>query len=447
MPYGLLTTGFAPAPLEAIREEINESLRTAFGASIDLSDESLLGHIAGIMAERLAALWEVAEQVNANQDPDAAGGTGLEALCALTGTFRRDPSPSTVTLTLTGTATTVVGVGSQAATLSTAAVFETTEAGTLVALAAWATGTAYALGDRRTNASRAYVCITAGTSAGSGGPTTTGDDITDNTVHWRYMGEGTAAADVDAECTENGPTVAVSGDITEIVTPVGGWSSVINLLDADEGQGDESDQNLRLRRVAELSSAGEGTPGALRAALLQVPDVTSVTIFYNDTDVTDADGVPPHAVEALVRGGDDQDIFDALFANVAAGVATHGTEAGTVTDSEGTTHDVEFTRPDEIDIYVVIDIEYDADEYPADGDDQVKAAIVAHGDTYATGRNVRASAVGSAAFGVAGVLGADVTGIGIAPAPGTTTPITIALRELAVFDTSRITVNSSAVTP
>ncbi len=54
---------------------------------------------------------------------------------------------------------------------------------------AWASGTAYAVGDIRYNGSprKLYQCITAGTSAGSGGPTTEADDITDNSVHWTWL--------------------------------------------------------------------------------------------------------------------------------------------------------------------------------------------------------------------------------------------------------------------
>ena len=54
---------------------------------------------------------------------------------------------------------------------------------------AWANTTAYAVGDLVTNGSpmKIYECITAGTSAGSGGPTTEEDDITDGTVHWYWI--------------------------------------------------------------------------------------------------------------------------------------------------------------------------------------------------------------------------------------------------------------------
>ena len=54
---------------------------------------------------------------------------------------------------------------------------------------AWAISTAYTVGLRRTNdTGKVYEVITAGTSAGSGGPTGTDADITDGTVHWKYVG-------------------------------------------------------------------------------------------------------------------------------------------------------------------------------------------------------------------------------------------------------------------
>jgi hypothetical protein len=56
--------------------------------------------------------------------------------------------------------------------------------------AAWTITTAYAiLGRIVTNdTGKIYELITAGTSAGSGGPTGTGTDITDGTCHWKYIG-------------------------------------------------------------------------------------------------------------------------------------------------------------------------------------------------------------------------------------------------------------------
>lgn len=61
----------------------------------------------------------------------------------------------------------------------------------------WTINTAYTQGQLVVNDSgplKFYICITSGTSAGSGGPTGTAADITDNTAHWMYAGAGTLGA-------------------------------------------------------------------------------------------------------------------------------------------------------------------------------------------------------------------------------------------------------------
>lgn len=50
----------------------------------------------------------------------------------------------------------------------------------------WTALTAVLVGQERQNDSKIYTCITAGTTAGAGGPTGTGSDITDGTAHWEY---------------------------------------------------------------------------------------------------------------------------------------------------------------------------------------------------------------------------------------------------------------------
>lgn len=52
----------------------------------------------------------------------------------------------------------------------------------------WEASTAYALNTHVSNGGNVYVCTTAGTSAGSGGPTGTGTGISDGTAVWDFVG-------------------------------------------------------------------------------------------------------------------------------------------------------------------------------------------------------------------------------------------------------------------
>lgn len=451
--YGLTTDGLLVKTLNVIREELATRIRDNIGASMKVDDRSIIGQISGIVSEMAALVWELAEAVYNSQDPDKATGAALDALCLLTGTFRPQATYSTVTLTLTGTPTVVVPEGSIAKTDSTEVPFETTEEVTLVAADAWVTATGYAVDDRVTNAGNVYQCVTAGTS--SAGPSGTGTEITDGTAEWLYLGEGTGVVDVVARATETGPIEAVAYDITVIDSQVAGWDSVINLSDVSIGNDEATDEELRLLREAELASPGNTPIDALRGDLLNVEDVVAVTIFVNNTDTTDADGIPPHAIEALVQPTEtlededafDQSIWDALLANVAAGIKTHGDIEGTATDEQGTAHVMKYSRPTAVPIYIILDVIIDEDEYPLDGDDLIKTAITDWGDAQASGKDAVASAITAQAFSVDGVLDVTSVKLGTAPGPTLSATIPISLREIATYDTVRITVNATTGTP
>jgi hypothetical protein len=63
-----------------------------------------------------------------------------------------------------------------------------------VASTAWAASTVYALGTTRLSSGNVYQVITAGTSAGSGGPSGTSYFISDGSVTWQYLGTPWAAS-------------------------------------------------------------------------------------------------------------------------------------------------------------------------------------------------------------------------------------------------------------
>lgn len=448
MSYGLLSTGFIAKTMEVIREEISDEYRGEYGSSLDLSDRDPTGQHIAIISERLAILWELLSEIVASQDPDSAVDVYLEAISSISGTIRKVATPSTVTLRLMGTVGTIVTSGSEVSVDTTGDRFVTlTDSAAFANASAWVGSTSYSVGDIRRNGGNQYIATTAGTSASSGGPTGTSTSITDGTVTWRFLGAGDAFANVAAESDNTGPVVGAAYDITTIESPAAGWDSVTNLLDAALGTNRETNEELRIRRVEELQRAGTSPLDAIRVDLLDVDGVTAVRMFENTSDATDADGMPPHTIEALVQGGTDAAVAAQLYASKAGGIGTHGTETETVTDSQGNEHTIKFSRPAEIDIYVAVTLTYDADLYPSDGDDQVKAAVVAWGDAQTTGKDVVASAIKAQAFSVDGVLDVTLAYIGTAPAPSSETTIAISTRQLAVYDTSRITVSSSGATP
>src|SRR5690606_30643715 len=57
------------------------------------------------------------------------------------------------------------------------------------------------------------------------------------------------------------------------------------------------------------------------------------------------------------------------------GIGTHGEVSVMVTSSAGQEYEISFDRPNEVDLYIVMEILTNGD-WPLDGQDQIKAAIV-----------------------------------------------------------------------
>lgn len=402
--YGLTLTGINTPDVDTLRTLFTTALQQQFGASLPLGDDTALGFLTGITAEQIASAWDFAQASWSSLDPNAASGSGLDAVSILSGTFRIPASASFVTETLCGVNGTVVSAGAQFTTLSTGARFASASPAVLSTVSAWVASTLYALGTRVTNSGQVYQVSVAGTSAGSGsGPVVTSGTTTDGTVTWLWIGTGTAAVDVVITCTTTGATVAVSGDLTVIANPLSGLTTAFNILDATVGNAVQSDQDLRLLRTVELAATGTGTANAIRAALLQLSGVTFAYVFYNNTDVTDANGNPPHSVQALVVGGTTSDIVNSLYSQLAAGINSVGSSSGTLVDSMGVTQTINFTRPSSTNIYLRVTLTYDVTQYP--GDAATQAALATAGNTRSVGADVVASPLTAAIFtGVAGIF-------------------------------------------
>ncbi len=249
------------------------------------------------------------------------------------------------------------------------------------------------------------------------------------------------AVPVAGESVLFGAIIGLAGTITVITTPISGWDAVSNFLDASLGELEETDAAFRLRRIAALQDLGNATVEAILGGLNAVAGVTQAALFVNDLGVVVA-GRPGHSFEALVLGGADQDIWDSIFGNKAAGIETFGTEAGTVTDSQGVVHDIEFSRPTSISIWCDLTLTVNAD-YPANGDILVEDLVNAFGDALGIGVDVVVFPYLVASFESIPGITDVVVDIGTAPAPSGDANIPISETEVADFDSSRTTVTST----
>lgn len=332
MAYGVTSTGFVEKNLATILAEIQASHKASLGPAINTLATSVLGQIDGTMAGQIRELWEVAAAVYRAMYPDSASDDALDNVAAITGALRLAATYTTVTVHCTGTPATALTTGRVVST-GAADRFESTSAATITAATAWAINTVYGLGDIVTNNSNIYVCVQAGTSAGAGGPTTTGDAIVDNTCKWNFVGDGTGYAAVPFRAEETGPVACAAGAIEtedgvgDIETPVAGWDDARNLTDATVGRSLETDAAFRLRRELLLAVAGAATVEAILADIVAVTGILEAHVYENTTLLVDGDGVPGKAFEAVVRA-------TAVDAEVAAQIVSGNPDTYDLTDAD-----------------------------------------------------------------------------------------------------------------
>ncbi|MBR8025241.1 baseplate J/gp47 family protein [Burkholderia cenocepacia] len=150
---------------------------------------------------------------------------------------------------------------------------------------------------------------------------------------------------VTATCAMIGDVSARAGTINQIATPALGWQSVTNPADAAEGAPVEKDAVLRQRQTVSTALPSLTVLDGIIGAVANVPGVTRYVAYENDTNATDANGIPSHSISLVVEGGDATAIANAIAAKKTPGAGTYGTTAVIVTDIYGRPITIRFFRP------------------------------------------------------------------------------------------------------
>jgi len=383
--FGLSPDGFNRKRLADIKIELEDAYKLVFGDNIDVSSQSVFGQLIGIHSEREADLWEQSEFVYNAFYPSTAQGVQLSNVVTLNGITRQEATKSTVTITCSGTDGTVLPIGSIVSTSDT---------------------------------KEQFVSISAGTISG-----------------------GSVA--IAFESVNDGAIEALSGTLTVIDTPIFGWTSANNINDAVLGQNEETDAELRERRVQSTQALGQNLVDSLFGQLLDLDDVTGALVISNGTDSTDANGIPPHQFLTVIEGGDIEEIANTIWLNTPQGIASYGSLTEVIIDSQGFTQNILYSRPAEIDIFFKVTIVTDASEYPVTGDTDVQEAIAAYGNAnFGIADDVILSQFYTAINTVPGIISIDLR-IGLLVSPTGTSNLPIDVEEISKYDTTRVEVISS----
>ena len=307
----LLTTGVIISDTSVIQTDVENEFKDAFGTDLVISPNTPQGVL--ITAET-AARVAVADNnaALANQiNPNVAGGVFLDAIGALTGSFRSPATPSTVTVTLTGVSGTTIPAGSQVSDSVYQNVFQTVASVTIV--------------------------------------------------------DGSAT--VIMTSVLNGMIVAGANTLTQILTAVLGWETCNNPAAAVLGTTTESDEEFRNDLRVTLAAQGASTAQAIISAVNQVENVKSSKFLENIAPTTQTiEGVVMigHSIYMCVDGGLPLSVAEAMQSKKSAGAAYNngasGAYGGTnvsqdvIVPYSGQTITVLFDTPDIIQIGVAISV-------------------------------------------------------------------------------------------
>ena len=154
-----------------------------------------------------------------------------------------------------------------------------------------------------------------------------------------------------------GKVEVLPNTITVPVTIILGVVSVNNPSGPiEQGINEETDAELRERRKRSIYLGSQGYRESLIAELLNIPDVTYAQVYENDSNITDADGIPGHSIWTIVQGGTDKDVAYAIYDKRNAGCGMKGSTTYTITRSDGSTFVVAWDRPSTTDAYIKFDL-------------------------------------------------------------------------------------------
>ncbi len=248
---------------------------------------------------------------------------------------------------------------------------------------------------------------------------------------------------VTATAAEVGAVSAAAGTINKIATPTLGWQTVNNVAAATVGDPVEADAELRRRQAQSTMIPSLSVMEGIVGAVASLAGVNRYRGYENDTNSTNADGIPAHAISLVVEGGTTQSIAEAIAAKKTPGTATYGTTSYTTYDQYGVPNVINFFRPTTATISVEVSLTARTG-YLSTTADAIKAAVVAYISDLLIGDDIYISKLYVPA-NLSNTINADtfdITQIRIKKGAGSwvTTNLTLAFNEIAQTALANVTV-------
>ena len=384
--YGVTPTGFVKKRLDKIIEDIQTELTNELGFDVSLNPQSALNVFITNQADRLAQLWEVAEQVYYAHYPSSAEGINLDNAGQFAGLTREGDQRSKYLVLCTGTDGTAIPKGSIIASTTAPKVLFTLLSDKEISRLSFNKATvrvvsvvekenytvtingssySYLAGSSETEAS--IINGLASSIADAGFTVTAKDKLleiscnSDTISNKLELSDNLTTEKVSSlilwESEDFGKFVLPKNSITDIVTTIAGFDSCYNLSVPFYGRLRETDIEFRQSLLKKIASRSSGMLESITSAILEnVAGAVGATAYENTGDDNDGSGIPPHSIEVVVDGGDNAEIASIILNTKAAGIGTHGNVSVDVPTSFGDTVTVRFNRPEPVYVWYKVAI-------------------------------------------------------------------------------------------
>lgn len=480
---GLTPEGLSIKTLNEVISDLGTTAQQVFadvtqeGEVVNVEENSTLGRIIGVAAPSSSDIWEAIQEVYDAFNPNSATGISLDNLVALGGVSRLSESATRANVIVTGNTNITLPAGSKVSSSTTGKMYSlpllaglsaNNATGVGVSIVTLADSTLYTVGYRESlDLSPTLISVTSGIGAtmlslyaqfeaeiALNHPQLKAyqknDRLFIESVDQYQLFSFTSSVNLGIVKVvkpvlvvgdEVGPFEQPVNTIDTIATPVFGWDEVYNPVPATVGNYLETDEELRQRFRNTKFEKATNVIESLYSSILNLNGIEDLKIYENDTNVVDSNGVNGHSFLTIVEGGLGTEIAQAIWDNKPIGILSQGNTTVTVFDTQGLPHDVSFSRPTKVNTYVSLNITKDSN-FPQDGEDKIKSAIIAYIDSLKIGDDVIYSRLYTPINSVPGFQ-VNSLFLGGTPSPVSTSNLVINFDQICNINTSFITITET----
>ncbi len=307
MPDAINNEGLQLKTLTEIREELVAALKDIYGADINVDQNSPDGQMITIFAQAAVDTRELLQTIHNNFDPDQAQGVVLDQRVGINGIVRKEATFTSLAVTISvDKPVDLIGLDNQSS-------------------------------DIAPDVANLFT-------------------VKDGDGNEFYLLKSVTIEEPGAEALfrakEIGKVEISVGQITSAVTVIGGVTGVENHGGvAIQGQDEETDAQLKLRRSRSVSISAIGYLESIYSNIANLDNVSAVRVYENDTGER-RDTIPAHSIWVIVDGGDDDEIADVLYRSKTAGTGMKGDVTVSVDRPNGLEFEARFDRPENVNLYI-----------------------------------------------------------------------------------------------